>query len=106
MAAYIRQYYSARRVWLVYGTMRDKSIGEIAEVLFPLAQELILTAPKAPRALDPRSLVAVSGHERARVAANLGQALEIIRREASPEDAVFISGSLFLVGEARALLVK
>ena len=32
-------------------------------------------------------------------------ALAIVRREAAPDDAVFISGSLFLVGEARRLLL-
>src|SRR5262249_19734778 len=43
LAAYIEQFYHGRKVWLIYGTMRDKSIGEIVETLFPLAHELILT---------------------------------------------------------------
>jgi hypothetical protein len=32
------------------------------------------------------------------------EALAVVRRQAAPEDAVFISGLLFLVGEARQLL--
>jgi folylpolyglutamate synthase/dihydropteroate synthase len=36
---------------------------------------------------------------------NLPEALEILK-DAQPEDAVFIAGSLFLVGEARRLLLK
>lgn len=106
LAAHIREYYANRRVWLIYGTMRDKSIGEIVETLFPLAHELILTAPKAPRALDPRSLIGVAAHSSARVAADLPAALEFVKAHAAKEDVVFISGSLFLVGEARALLVR
>lgn len=106
LAAHIRQFYGGRKVWLIYGTMRDKSIGEIAETLFPLADELVLTAPKAPRALDPRSLESVAGHPRTRVEPTLAEAIEAVRAAAGPDDAVFISGSLFLVGEARALLVK
>lgn len=106
LADHIRSFYSGRKVWLIYGTMRDKSIGEIAETLFPLAAELVLTAPKAPRALDPRSLLALCEHRSARVAIDLVGALDLVRSEAGPDDAVFISGSLFLVGEARALLVK
>lgn len=106
LAEHIRRFYAGRRVWLIYGTMRDKSIGEIAETLFPLAARLLLTAPAAPRSLDPRSLLSLAGHLDARVTANLPEALAIVGREAAPRDAVFISGSLFLVGEARALLVK
>ncbi|MCS7026010.1 MAG: bifunctional folylpolyglutamate synthase/dihydrofolate synthase [Bryobacteraceae bacterium] len=106
LASYIEQFFAGRRVWLIYGTMRDKSIGEILETLFPLAGELILTRPNSPRALDPSSLLRVSHHPRARVCENLRAALDLVRAEAKPEDAVFISGSLFLVGEARALLLK
>jgi dihydrofolate synthase/folylpolyglutamate synthase len=106
LASYIGEFFAGRRVWLVYGAMRDKSIGEIVETLFPLASELILTRPDSPRALDPDSLLRVSHHPRARVSKNLHETLDLIRREAAPRDAVFISGSLFLVGEARAVLVK
>ncbi|MBL8222872.1 MAG: bifunctional folylpolyglutamate synthase/dihydrofolate synthase, partial [Bryobacterales bacterium] len=106
LAAHLRAHYAERKVWLIYGTMRDKSIGEIADVLFPLAQELILTAPDSPRSLDPGSLLKICGHGKARVAPRLADALAMVRAEAGPEDAVFVSGSLFLVGEARALLVQ
>jgi folylpolyglutamate synthase/dihydropteroate synthase len=41
-----------------------------------------------------------------RTVPELKQALDIVRVEAKPEDAVFITGSLFLVGEARPLLVQ
>ncbi|MBI3684677.1 MAG: bifunctional folylpolyglutamate synthase/dihydrofolate synthase [Acidobacteria bacterium] len=106
LAEHIRRHYRQRKVWLIYGTMRDKSVGEIADTLFPLASELILTAPQSPRALKPESLLEVCSHPRGRTAANLAAALELTRREAGPEDVIFVSGSLFLVGEARALLVS
>ncbi|MDX1984920.1 MAG: folylpolyglutamate synthase/dihydrofolate synthase family protein [Bryobacteraceae bacterium] len=106
LAAHMARFYAGRKIWLIYGAMRDKSVGEIAETLFPLAQELILTAPQAPRALDPRSLLGVCGHRKARATSRLGEALGIVKQEAQPGDAVFITGSLFLVGEARALLVQ
>ncbi|MBI3207868.1 MAG: bifunctional folylpolyglutamate synthase/dihydrofolate synthase [Candidatus Solibacter usitatus] len=106
LAEHIRHFYPHRKVWLIYGTMRDKSIGEIADTLFPLAHELILTAPDSPRALDPRALLTISGHAKARVASNLTSALEITRREAAAQDVIFISGSLYLVGEALTLFVQ
>jgi dihydrofolate synthase/folylpolyglutamate synthase len=104
LADYIRRFHHGRKVWLIYGTMRDKSVGEIADTLFPLAQELILTAPSSARSLDPASLLPLAGHSHACTAPDLKAALRMARDGAAPEDVIFISGSLFLVGEARALL--
>ncbi|MBL8214343.1 MAG: bifunctional folylpolyglutamate synthase/dihydrofolate synthase [Bryobacterales bacterium] len=106
LAAYIREWAGTRKVWLIYATMRDKSVGEIADVLFPLVHELILTAADNPRALHPETLLQHVDHPKARTAPNLAEALEMVRREAASQDLIFISGSLYLVGEARALLVK
>ena len=105
LAAYIRRFFSDRRVWLVYGAMRDKSIEEIGDLLAPVAHQVILTAPDSPRALRPDALAPLFDHPRIRTAANLASALELAR-EAAPEDVVFITGSLYLVGEARRLLVQ
>ncbi|HVX67081.1 MAG TPA: folylpolyglutamate synthase/dihydrofolate synthase family protein [Bryobacteraceae bacterium] len=104
LAAYIRRFFANRRIWLIYGAMRDKAVEEIAAILFPLAYEIIATAPEQSRALRPEVIAGLADHPRVRTAARLDDALEIIRREAAPEDAVFISGSLFLVGEARRKL--
>jgi dihydrofolate synthase / folylpolyglutamate synthase len=106
LAHHIQHFYSGRRVWLVYGAMRDKAVNEVAGILFPSARTVILTAPDHPRAVRPEALAALVDHPDLRTAPVLADALSVIRREAAPEDAVFITGSLFLVGEARALLVQ
>ena len=41
---------------MIFGAMRDKAVDEIAGILFPLALELILTAPNNTRALRPEAL--------------------------------------------------
>jgi len=105
LAAYIARFYQGRRVWVIFGSMRDKSIDEIADVLSPVAAEVILTAAESSRALRPDTLRALFPHTRVRTAERLAGALAITR-EAAPEDAIFITGSLLLVGEARALLVR
>jgi dihydrofolate synthase/folylpolyglutamate synthase len=105
LAEHIRTFYAECRVWLIYGAMRDKSVQEITEVLFPLASHVIVTAPRFARALRPEALAAASDHPSLQVAQDIGEALEIARG-AGPSDVVFITGSLYLVGEARALLVK
>jgi len=91
------------RIILVYGAMRDKAVDEIAGLLFPHAATVILTQPRQPRA--------ISAGELARLTRHLAQDLQVVEVPeeaveealdlASPDDAVFITGSLYLVGDLR-----
>jgi dihydrofolate synthase/folylpolyglutamate synthase len=103
LAAYIDRFYSHRRVRMIYGTMRDKAIDEIGGILFPGVYELIATAPRQVRALAPEAVRDVSGHPRVRVAPDIAAAFAMVQ-SAEAEDVIFITGSLFLVAEARHLL--
>lgn len=105
LARYLEQFYSHRRIWMIYGAMRDKAVEEIAGILFPMAHELIFTAPhvnqRLSRALRPDALVEIAG--RGETAPTVADALQLARSRADSEDVIVITGSLFLVGEARAL---
>jgi dihydrofolate synthase/folylpolyglutamate synthase len=98
---YIRRFYSGRRIWIVYGVMRDKAAAEMTALLFPLADRVILTAPANSRAMAPEDIPAPG----AAITRTVKQAVELLN-QAQPEDVVFITGSLFVVGEARALLLQ
>ena len=105
LATYIRAFYMDRPVWLVYGAMRDKAIEEITNLLFPLAQKVIVTAPDFARALRPEAILQITNHPSATTAANIAEAVYLANQ--APEDtAVFFTGSLFLVAEARGLLSR
>jgi dihydrofolate synthase / folylpolyglutamate synthase len=105
LASYMREFYSRREVWLVYGAMRDKAIDEVTAHLFPLASKLILTAPDFPRALRPEAILQVADHPNAVVAPGIPAAMEVALQ--APENAVvFFTGSLFLVGEVRQLMQR
>ncbi len=104
LAAYIQEFCAHRPVWLVYAAMRDKAIEEVTALLFPLATHLIVTAPDFPRALRPEAILEVTGHCSVSVARNVAAAIQEARH-APPQAIVFFTGSLFLVGEARALLL-
>jgi dihydrofolate synthase / folylpolyglutamate synthase len=103
LAGYIRQFYSGRHIVMIYGAMRDKAIAEVTGILFPLVTDVIATAPRQSRAVDPETIRALADHPSVQTAPDLAAALQIAR--AGPTDRViFITGSLFLVGEALALL--
>ena len=103
LADYIREFYQGRPVWLIYGAMRDKAIDEVTSLLFPLAHKLIVTAANLPRALRPEAILEVTSHGNAMVTASVQQAIDLAS-QAPPEAVVFITGSLFIVGEARSIL--
>lgn len=101
LAAYIRRFYSDREIWLVFGALRDKPVREMAEVLFPLADRVILAPPPNSRAVAPEAMEA----REATVARSVEEAVGIART-AGAGVTVFITGSLFLAGAARGLLVQ
>jgi len=101
LARYIERFYPDRKLHLIFGAMRDKSIEEIAGILFPLAQDLLFTAPDNPRAVRPEALADIAG--RGEIAATVAEAVAIARARASADDVILITGSLFLAGEARVI---
>ncbi len=103
LAAYIDRFYGGRRVRLIYGAMRDKAVGEIGGILFPLARQVVVTAPEQTRALAPEAMRDIVHHPDLRVAPTLKEAMAMVA-DAGPEDVIFVTGSLFLVAEARRLL--
>lgn len=105
LAAYLARFHSGRTIRLIYGAMRDKAVAEMAAILFPLAAEVIAAAPAQARAVRPELILDFAENVSIRPAAHIGDALDIALRGA-PDDLVVITGSLFLVGEARALLVQ
>ena len=103
LAKYLERFYGNRRIWMIYAAMRDKAIDEVAGILFPLASELVLTAPDTPRALRPEAMAEFAG--RGHVESTVEAAIAYARSHAAEEDVIVITGSLFLVGEARGLFL-
>ena len=104
LRSYLERFYSGRNVWLIYGAMRDKAVAEVTGELFPAAAEVIVTAPRQSRAVRPEAIAELVEHPRLRTAANLEEALATGRASAGADDVIVITGSLFLVAEAKSLL--
>ena len=104
LAAFWEQNFAGRRIFLLYAAMRDKALDEVAGLLFPQAAEVIFTEPRISRAISATQLADLAGHHAVRniVIADAEQALDYALGKAAPGDAVFITGSLYLVGQLRA----
>ena len=103
LARFWEENFSSRRLILVYGAMRDKAVPEIAEILFPRASAVILTRPRQFRAAAPETIRELTGHLNSNLICETDpeDALEVALAMASPEDAIFVTGSLFLVGDIK-----
>jgi dihydrofolate synthase/folylpolyglutamate synthase len=103
LAVFWEQNFADRRIYLLYGALRDKAVDEVAGVLFPHAAEVIFTEPRTSRAISASQLDEIAAHHAAqsRVIPDAEQALDYALSKAAPGDAVFITGSLYLVGQLR-----
>jgi dihydrofolate synthase/folylpolyglutamate synthase len=103
LAAFLEQYLAGRKIWLIFGALRDKAVDEMAGVLFPLAAEVIFTQPRTSRAISVTRLAEITSHDAARFAVvpEPEAALEHALNRAAPHDAIVVAGSLYLVGQLR-----
>ena len=106
LAKFLRRHKGGRAIHLIYGASRDKPVDEIAGILFPSAHRVTLTSARVKRSLSPRTLLRIADHHHQQIdlAPTLEAALEQARSRANAEDLIVITGSIFLVGEARRLL--
>jgi dihydrofolate synthase/folylpolyglutamate synthase len=101
-----------RRLVLVLGVTADKDLSGILRPLLPLATHVVLTQSHHPRAAAVATLAAQAapvrdqsgGPSAFHEAPDAAAALVLARRLAHPGAAILVTGSLFVVGDARAAL--
>jgi dihydrofolate synthase / folylpolyglutamate synthase len=97
------------RPWvLVFSCLRDKPVAELGQILFPLFKQVIFPPIHSPRATPLEDLLAAASSTGtpALAANSVEEALDLARQNAGGPAAVVISGSVYLVGEARSLLMS
>jgi dihydrofolate synthase/folylpolyglutamate synthase len=97
--------YRDRPVTMVFGVMRDKAVSEVAEILFLIAEHVVLTQANNPRSATTAEIrqaarVEVDVHDAPDVSAALAEATRI----AGPDGLVVVTGSIYIVGEAMQVL--
>jgi dihydrofolate synthase/folylpolyglutamate synthase len=94
---------SNRKIFLLYGALRDKAVDEIAGILFPHVAEVIFTEARTSRAISAAQLAEIAAHHASSsvVMADAEQALDYALGKAAADDTIFITGSLYLVGQLR-----
>jgi dihydrofolate synthase/folylpolyglutamate synthase len=103
LAAFWQETFRGRKILVLYGALRDKAVDEVAGLLFPQAAEVVFTEPRTPRAISASQLSAIAAHHalQSSVIPDAEQALDYLVSRAAPDDAIFVTGSLYLVGQLR-----
>ena len=108
LRAYLDEF-AARPLTLVFGAMRDKQLDEIGEILFPVADVLVLTTVKNPRSatiemLEPIAMRYAQGNV-LKIDDSAG-ALQMALANTPAEGMICVAGSLYLVGELRPQILE
>lgn len=110
LRAALSQYFDGQPLVFVFGAMRDKAIGEMAEILFPLAQTVIATQASShnPRAASPQEVRDAAVRTGCDVICepNVPAALREATKRVSGNGVVVVTGSIYIVGEALQLLTR
>lgn len=99
----LEELFSYRHLILVLGMLADKEREKVVATLAPLAQAVIVTRPNNYRAGDWEvlGLYARSFAPEVKVIRNIPEALETALSLSGPEDLICVTGSLYMVADAR-----
>lgn len=97
-----------RTMTAVFGCLKDKAFGEMAQVLFPLFETVILTEVSSPRtaSLPEMQAAAEPTGTRLLTASSPKEALARALALTPSNGLVIVTGSVYLVGELRSLLTE
>ena len=104
----IDEHLAGRRMVVVFAIAADKEVGDVLAEMLRFASHVVLTRSESPRALPPDDLLA-----RVRAVSNVpaeaidaaAEALERARELAGPDDVICVTGSLYLAGLLRPILL-
>jgi dihydrofolate synthase / folylpolyglutamate synthase len=94
--------YEGRSLTFVFGAMRDKAIAEMAEILFPLGDHVIVTHADNPRSATPEEIRQAASRLAGDIDLSPSVAAALLRaRQITPRGGkIVITGSIYVVGEA------
>ncbi|HUR37677.1 MAG TPA: folylpolyglutamate synthase/dihydrofolate synthase family protein [Terriglobales bacterium] len=107
----LSEHFDGRPITMIFGAMRDKAIGEMAEILFPIADHVIVTRAGAERAATPEEIAQAASRmfkdpttEGLESAVSVRAAIEKAITKSAKNAVIVITGSIYVVGEALAVL--
>ncbi|MBU1168124.1 MAG: bifunctional folylpolyglutamate synthase/dihydrofolate synthase [Proteobacteria bacterium] len=104
LSQYLKETFSGKKITLVTGILDDKAYSAMFKCLLPLCCRVVLTRAKTERSIDPNTLLPVARAlcADATVIDDIPEAIRFAESKSAGDDVICISGSLYVVGEAKA----
>ena len=101
LAAALTKDFSYKNLWFIFGAPEDKEIPQMMQILFPMAEGVIVAAADHPRAASPAQLVQMAAEQGFEVipTAAVGDALKVAFDSASAGDLICACGSIIFIGD-------
>lgn len=98
--------YNYERLLVVTGIMADKDVTAVLSPLAPMANRVYCVSPAVERAMDAHQLTTKTAElgMNSTACSSVAAGIAAARSDARPKDLILVCGSLFTVGEAKALL--
>ncbi len=108
LAKYLSENLNKKKTTLIIGILDDKPYKAMLKCLLPMCHRVIFTCPEIDRALSTKKLykTAKNIHPNLSAIDNVEQAVIHAVKTSSPDEAVCIAGSLYVVGEAKEAFEK
>jgi dihydrofolate synthase / folylpolyglutamate synthase len=108
LRAAVSQLDQGQTLTLVFGCLKDKPIAELGQILFPLFRNVVLTPVDSPRGASVDDMLAAARSTGSSVepASDATHAVERALHITPADGLVVVTGSVYLVGEVRPMLVS
>jgi len=93
-----------KKITLIFGVLKDKERDKIMRELFPVVDEVRVTAPQSSRAVSPQTLFEEGKRYNPNV--KLFPSVPEALLNLPKKNIILVSGSLYLVGEVRGKMLK
>ena len=103
MTKELRENYNFSRCFIVLGLMQDKNIDQVIKILSQLGDKFFLVSVNPPRGETPEKLAErlKAQNKQSQTFGTVSEALQAVKQSASQDDLVCITGSIFLIAEAK-----
>lgn len=103
---FLSKEYRGRKITIITGMLDDKPYQAMLKSMLSVSNRAILTKPQIDRALEPETLYAVSKNlvKDIKIIPEVKEAINYALKTASATEVICITGSLYVVGEAKAML--
>jgi dihydrofolate synthase/folylpolyglutamate synthase len=93
---------------LLFGCLREKAVEEMAQILFPVFDRVILTPVNSPRTASLEDLQAVARTlgVAAEATASPAAGMELAQAQTPANGLIVCAGSVYLIGELRESLLN